>query len=68
MDIMFVFFKFIGMFILSTVIIVGVAFIGLLFFHKTIKNADNLLYTFLLGCGTGTASGYILYILYNILK
>lgn len=68
MDIMFYVFKFIGMFILSTVIIAGVAFIGFLFFRKTMEKADNLLYTFLLGCGTGTASGYILYILYDILK
>lgn len=57
------FFKFVGRFILSTVIIIGVYLVCLLIFHDTIKEADNFVYTFILGSITGTLNVYIVYLI-----
>ena len=52
--------KFVAISILTIIIFFGVASIGFFLIQENIKEANNILYTYLLGCFVGTVGGYII--------
>lgn len=57
--------KFIAIVILDVIIFFGVASIGFFLIQENIKEVNNTLYTYLLGCAVGTVGGYVIYMLHS---
>ena len=65
-DFIFSILAYLGMLILWFIIFVGITIIGYFIFCKTINEANNVLYAFILGSASGVVAGYIMYIVAHL--